>query len=75
MQTFDNGSVDLAGHRIETQQPHTIAQLGMARSFQNLELFDNLTVLENVMAGTHRYTASNIMATVALMPSVAAQRA
>ena len=71
LQTFDSGSAVLAGHRIETQQPHVIARLGMARSFQSLELFDNLTVLENVMAGTHRYTASGIMPTVALMPSVA----
>jgi branched-chain amino acid transport system permease protein len=70
LQTFDSGSVVLAGRRIEAQQPHVIARLGMARSFQNLELFDGLTVLENVMAGTHRYTASSVMATVALMPSV-----
>jgi len=70
LQTFDSGSVVLAGHRIEALQPHAIARLGVARSFQNLELFDSLTVLENVMAGTHRYTASNVMATVALVPSV-----
>jgi branched-chain amino acid transport system permease protein len=70
LQTLDSGSVVLAGQRVEAQQPHVIARLGMARSFQNPELFDGLTVLENVMAGTHRYTTSGVMATVALMPSV-----
>jgi branched-chain amino acid transport system permease protein len=70
LQTLDSGSIVLAGQRVEAQQPHMIARLGMARSFQNPELFDGLTVLENVMAGTHRYTTSGVMATIALMPSV-----
>ncbi len=69
LQTFDSGSVVLAGQQIERLQPHAIARLGMARSFQNLQLFDGLTVLENVMAGTHRYTESNVLATVTMMPS------
>jgi branched-chain amino acid transport system permease protein len=71
LQTFDSGRASFEGHRIEAQQPHAIARLGVARSFQNLELFDNLTVLENVMAGTHRYTSSGVMATLAGLPSVA----
>jgi len=71
LQTFDSGRASFAGNRIEVQQPHAIARLGVARSFQNLELFHNLTVLENVMAGTHRYTVSGVMATLALLPSVA----
>jgi branched-chain amino acid transport system permease protein len=71
LQTFDSGRASFEGHRIEAQQPHAIARLGVARSFQNLELFDNLTVLENVMAGTHRYTSSGVMATLAWLPSVA----
>jgi branched-chain amino acid transport system permease protein len=70
LQTFDGGTVVFAGRRIELLQPHAIARLGVARSFQNLELFDNLTVLENVMAGTHRYTVSGVMATLARLPSV-----
>jgi ABC-type branched-subunit amino acid transport system ATPase component len=71
LQTFDSGRASFEGHRIEAQQPHAIARLGVARSFQNLELFDNLTVIENVMAGTHRYTSSGVMATLARLPSVA----
>jgi ABC-type branched-subunit amino acid transport system ATPase component len=68
-QTFDSGSVVLAGQRLEALQPHAIARLGMARSFQNIQLFDGLTVLENVMAGTHRYTTSGVVPTIVSVPS------
>lgn len=71
LQTLDRGQITLTGHRIEALEPHKIARLGMARSFQNLELFDTLTVLENVMAGTHRYTQSALLPTVLLLPKVA----
>ena len=42
------GAVDLVGRR-----PHQIARLGVARSFQNIELFRHLTVLDNLMLGRH----------------------
>jgi len=43
-----DGAVDLVGRR-----PDQIARLGLARSFQNIELFRHLTVLENLMLGRH----------------------
>jgi len=47
------GSVTFLGHPLVGLAPHKIAALGMARTFQNIELFENLTVLDNLMLGRH----------------------
>ena len=47
------GSVRFLDHDIMQMRPHQIASLGMARTFQNIELFENLTVLDNMMLGRH----------------------
>lgn len=47
------GSIAFLGHDLLQQSPHQVAELGVARMFQNIELFDNLTVLENLMLGRH----------------------
>jgi branched-chain amino acid transport system ATP-binding protein len=44
----DAGSIRIAGHEIFRLKPHRIARLGLARTFQNIRIFDNLSVLENV---------------------------
>jgi ABC-type branched-subunit amino acid transport system ATPase component len=49
----DNGRVIFRGMNITGKKPHKIVELGMARTFQNIRLFSNLTCLENVMAGRH----------------------
>ena len=49
----EEGSIHLAGHRIDGLQPHAIAALGMSRTFQNIRLFVNMTALENVLVGQH----------------------
>ncbi len=49
------GSVRFLGEDVIGQRPHTIAARGMARTFQNIELFENLTVIDNLMLGrAHR---------------------
>ena len=51
------GSVQFLGHDLATMSPHQIARLGMARTFQNIELFENLTVLDNLMLGRHTHVS------------------
>ena len=48
-----NGAIRFDGQDIVARQKHEIAELGIARTFQNLELFRKLSVLENVLLGMH----------------------
>ena len=57
-QPLDAGTISFNGRRIEKLLPNEIAMLGIGRTFQNLQLFDNMTVLENVMCGAHRHFRS-----------------
>jgi ABC-type branched-subunit amino acid transport system ATPase component len=73
--------VRFLGQPIETLLPDQIARRGVGRTFQNLQLFDNMTVLENVMCGHHRLMAAGLAQISARLPAVpreelaAAQRA
>lgn len=49
----DSGRVMLEGERIERKPTHEIARRGLARTFQTMQVFGNMTVLENVMVGRH----------------------
>jgi branched-chain amino acid transport system ATP-binding protein len=49
----DRGTITFGDHRIEAMSSHAIAELGIARTFQNIRLFPYLSVLENVKVGTH----------------------
>ncbi len=51
--TMDAGDIHLEGQRISRFPPHAVARAGIVRTFQNLELFANMTVLENVLTGGH----------------------
>jgi len=54
------GRIVLDGEDITRHRPHQMAALGVARTFQNLELFGELTVRENAILGTHSYGARTI---------------
>jgi ABC-type branched-subunit amino acid transport system ATPase component/ABC-type branched-subunit amino acid transport system permease subunit len=49
----DEGSIRFAGEEIAGRPPHIVLERGIARTFQNIRLFPNLTVLENVLIGMH----------------------
>jgi branched-chain amino acid transport system ATP-binding protein len=67
------GTVRYDGHALGGLKPHQISALGMARTFQNIRLFGNMTVLENVMVGRHAKTRYGILSTAFRLP--AARRA
>ncbi len=49
-----NGEIFYGDNRITKASPHQITKLGIARAFQNLELFSGMTVLDNLMLARHR---------------------
>jgi ABC-type branched-subunit amino acid transport system ATPase component len=49
----DSGEITFDTHNIVGLRPHRITELGLARTFQNVRLFPNMTVRENVMVGRH----------------------
>jgi ABC-type branched-subunit amino acid transport system ATPase component len=67
---FDNGRHELTGLK-----PHAITALGVARTFQNQRLFDQMTVLENVLVGHHCRSSSSMLGIVLGLPSARAEKA
>ena len=49
------GSVTYGDTDIKNLRPDQVAELGVARTFQNIELFENMTVLDNILIGAHRH--------------------
>ena len=60
----DDGSFVLNGKSLADLKPHQIAGAGIARSFQNIRLFANLSALENVMIGRHVRTHAGVLGAV-----------
>ena len=48
-----SGTIEFDGYDISTMPPHVVASLGLARTYQNIRLFQNMTVLANIMVGRH----------------------
>ncbi len=67
METPTAGTVTYKGKRLPTR-PDRITHAGLARTFQNIRLFPNMTALENVMVGRHTRTRSGVLAAVGRGP-------
>jgi branched-chain amino acid transport system permease protein len=66
----DGGKVLLAGEDVTGLSPHVIVERGIARTFQNLRLFANMTLMENVLVGTHSRTSTGAIGAVLRTPAV-----
>lgn len=58
-----DGILRFNGKILNGLKPYRIARLGISRTFQNLQLFANMTVLENVMVGRHSLTSAGLLST------------
>ena len=56
-----SGDILMEGTSILKRPPHRIAEIGIGRTFQNVALFPNLSVMDNVRVGTHSRTSGNII--------------
>jgi branched-chain amino acid transport system ATP-binding protein len=66
------GSISFEGQPLTQQPPHRIAKLGIARTFQNIELFEHASVLHNLLIGRHTHRASNVFSEMFFTPKVRA---
>ena len=66
----DEGTVSFDGRDLLGMPPHRIAEVGIARTFQNLALVPGLTVLENVMTGAHAHSRGGFVASALRLPPV-----
>ena len=64
------GAVRFKGQYIERLKAHEISKLGISRTFQTVELFTNMTVLENIMVGCHTRIRSSFIAAGFCLPNV-----
>jgi ABC-type branched-subunit amino acid transport system ATPase component len=64
-----DGSIIFGNKNISGLPMHTLAKMGIARTFQNTELFGQMTVLENVLVGFHTKYKSGLLATIARWPT------
>ena len=64
----DEGGIIFDGHSMVGFKPNQITKLGIARTFQTVHLFPNMTVRENAMVGQHCRTKSGILGTVLQLP-------
>ncbi len=68
-----SGSIRFDGHDLLQVKPSGVAAFGVARTFQNIELFEHATVLQNLLVGRHRHRKSNLLSELVFSPAVRRQ--
>jgi branched-chain amino acid transport system ATP-binding protein len=69
----DGGTIVFDGHSLVGLKPNQVCGLGIARTFQTVRLFPNMTVLENAMVGQHCRTRSGVFGAVLRLPRTRAE--
>ena len=67
------GAIRFDGHDLLQVKPSAVAAFGVARTFQNIELFEHATVLQNLLVGRHRHRKTNMLSEILFLPSVRRQ--
>ena len=70
---YSEGSITFDGRALENQPRHRMAGLGLGRTFQNLALFNSLSVRDNILVGRHAPTRKGFFANALRLPGVAAE--
>lgn len=64
-----SGKVMLNGEDVTAMSPHLLARRGMCRTFQNLQVFQSMTILENVVSGYHLQESGSVLADLLNLPT------
>jgi branched-chain amino acid transport system ATP-binding protein len=67
--TPSSGRLVFDGQDITSTPPHRVAGLGIARTFQNIELFSNATVLQNLLIGCHCHVNAGVLSQLLFLPN------
>ncbi len=65
-----NGTIHYGEHDLLKLPAHQVVKTGIARTFQNIELFEQATVLQNLLVGRHTHMSRNVFANFAFLPGV-----
>jgi len=64
----NSGTIAFNGHYIEKAPPHRISQLGIARTYQNIRLFGEMTTLQNLLVGQHTQGQASLLEAIFFLP-------
>ena len=66
----ESGVIDFAGTKLKGLKPHHVAKLGIARTFQKVELFQGMTVLDNIKLGRHVLMKTSLLGSFFRLPNI-----